>query len=230
MNVADFLAYWEDEGEAYFRRGDYAWMAAQVAGRRVLEIGCGPGFGTAALLQAGCRVLVVDTLGACLAAVGDRCGADRIATLQADVTALDAPVRQQIMDFSPEAVVCWLMGAPAETTGATASDGGKAVAAYRESVHRAVAELAASLPEAGLLHLVDRTAIPWQAKDIGRDTLANYHLGKTLAGLPWQTSRQDAAYRKLDGNVVAFGAQRLAHPSLRSVVPVLASLLIRRAH
>lgn len=230
MNVAEFLAYWEDEGEAYFRRGDYAWMAAQVAGLRVLEIGCGPGFGTAALIQAGCRVLVLDTLDECLAAARQRCGDAPLEALQADVGDLSAPARQQIMDFSPEAVVCWLMGAPAETTGATASDGGKAVAAYREGVHRAVAELAASLPEAALLHLVDRTAIPWQAKDIGRDTLVNYHLGKTLAGLPWQASRQDAAYRKLDGNVVAFGAPRLAHPSLRSVVPVLASLLVRRAH
>ncbi|WP_371325510.1 methyltransferase domain-containing protein [Dechloromonas sp. ZY10] len=230
MNVAEFLAYWEEEGEAYFRRGDYAWMAAQVAGRRVLEIGCGPGFGTAALIQAGCQVLVVDTLDECLAAARQRCGNAPLEALQADVSELSAEARQQIMDFSPEAVVCWLMGAPAETTGATASDGGKAVAAYREGVHRAVAELAASLPAATLLHLVDRTAIPWQAKDIGRDTLVNYHLGKTLAGLPWQASRRDAAYRKLDGNVVAFGAPRLAHPSLRSVVPVLASLLVRRAH
>ena len=29
---ADFLTYWEAEGAAYARQGDYAWMAAQVPG------------------------------------------------------------------------------------------------------------------------------------------------------------------------------------------------------
>ena len=229
MTVADFLAYWEEEGSAYVRRGDYAWMAGLVPGRRVLEIGCGPGFGTASLLQQGAAVLVVDTLEPCLAAARERCaGLGELQTLCADVTALSAEARQTLLDFNPDAVVCWLMGAPAETTGATAHDGGKAVAAYREGVHRAVAELAATLPGVGVLHLVDRTAIPWQAKDIGRDTLVAYHQGRTLAGLPWETTRQDALYRKLDGNVVAFAAPRPTHPALKSVVPVLASLLIRR--
>ena len=35
--VSDFLAYWENEGDAYVRRGDYAWMAGLVPGRRVLD-------------------------------------------------------------------------------------------------------------------------------------------------------------------------------------------------
>jgi len=95
-------------------------------------------------------------------------------------------------------------------------------------VHRATAELAASLTSVQFLHLVDRTAIPWQAKDIGRDTLVGYHLGKTLAGLPFSAVRADALYRKLDGNVVAFKQPQVRHAALKSVVPVLASLLIRR--
>ena len=232
--VADFIEYWQDEGEAYVRRGDYDWMASLVPGRRVLEIGCGVGFGTVALARRGLTVLAVDTLSECLEAAGDRLAAEvpdaGVTWLKAEVTGLPEEPRRTIEDFAPDAVVCWLMGAPAETTGATATDAGQAVAAYREKVHRAVAELAASLPTVRHLHYVDRTAIPWQAKDIGRDTLLNYHLGKTLAGLPWQASRRDAMYRKLDGNVVTFGAPRQAHPSLKSVVPVLASLLIRRSN
>ena len=44
--TTDFIDYWQKEGEAYAKRGDYDWMASLVPGRRVLEIGCGTGFGT----------------------------------------------------------------------------------------------------------------------------------------------------------------------------------------
>ena len=39
--VAEFIGYWEGEGQAYVRHGDYEWMASLVPGRRVLEIGKG---------------------------------------------------------------------------------------------------------------------------------------------------------------------------------------------
>ena len=146
----------------------------------------------------------------------------------ADVTALDAGQLATIQEFAPDVVVCWLMGAPSATTGATASDGGQAVAAYREGVHRRVAELAAQLPSVRALHLVDRTAIPWQAKDIGRDTLVRYHLGKTLLDLPFVAERRNALYRKLEGSLMDLAQMRRSHPSLKGVVPTLASLLAER--
>jgi protein-L-isoaspartate O-methyltransferase len=66
------MAYWEAEGQAYVRRGDYEWMAALVPGKRVLEIGCGVGFGTQALVSRGLAVLSIDSLGECLAATRQR--------------------------------------------------------------------------------------------------------------------------------------------------------------
>ena len=71
--VADFLGYWEREGEAYVRHGDYDWMAGLVPGRRVLEIGCGVGHSTQALLRRGLSVLAVDSLPACLDATRRSC-------------------------------------------------------------------------------------------------------------------------------------------------------------
>lgn len=228
--VVEFLAYWQKEGDAYVRRGDYEWMAAQVPGQRILEIGCGLGFGTQALVGRGLAVLAIDTLPECLAATRERLGDtdNGVTFIQADIAALAAEQQAVIAIFAPDTVVCWLMGAPADTTGAAAGDGGEAVVAYRESVHRQVAELAAVLPSVRWLHLVDRTAIPWQAKDIGRDTLVNYHLGKTLRDLPFSAQRGNALYRKLEGSVLEMAQLRRAYPSLKGVVPTLASLMAER--
>lgn len=226
--VAEFLGYWEAEGQHYVRRGDYEWMASLVPGKRVLEIGCGVGFATQALAARGLSVLAIDTLPECLAATQARVAGQDVTLLEAEVMALSDGQRREITDFAPDTVVCWLMGAPATVTGATASDGGKAVVAYREKIHRGIAELAASLPNVQALHLVDRTVIPWQAKDIGRDTLVGYHAGKTLRDLPLLAERKQALYRKIDGNSPEIERMRKSHPSLKSAVPVLASLLAER--
>ncbi len=229
QTIAEFMAYWEAEGQAYVRRGDYDWMAAQVPGRRVLEIGCGVGFSTAALLRRGLAVLAVDSLAECLEATRQRAGGGELSLLQADLAALSGEQNATIAAFQPDTVVCWLMGAPAEVTGASASEAGQqAVSAYRERLHRLVAELASNLPSVRTLHLVDRTAIPWQAKDIGRDTLVRYHNEKTLRDLPFAGERRHALYRKIDDGVAPMAQFRKSHPALKSVVPTLASLLAER--
>ncbi len=226
--VGEFLGYWQEEGASYARRGDYDWMAAQLDGKRVLEIGCGPGFGTQALLARGLAVLAIDTLPECLAATRQRVGAAGVTLIEADVAALAAGQRSAIEAFAPDTIVCWLMGAPASVTGAVNGDGGRAVIAYREAVHRRVAELAAELPSVRSLHFVDRTAIAWQAKDIGRDTLVRYHIEKTLRGLPFVAEREHARYRKLEGSAQELAQLRRAYPANAGVVPTLASLLAER--
>jgi len=220
--VGEFIAYWEAEGRAYAGRGDYAWMAGLVPGKRVLEIGCGVGFATQALAARGLSVLAIDSLAECLAATQARVAGNDVCLMAADLMALTPEQQAEIAAFAPDCVVCWLMGAPAEVTGAAAGDGGQAVVAYREKLHRRVAELAAGLPTVTALHLVDRTAIPWQAKDIGRDTLVRYHAGKTLLDLPFVVDRRRALYRKLEATT------QIAHPALKGVVPTLASLLAER--
>jgi SAM-dependent methyltransferase len=224
--VAEFIGYWENEGLAYVRRGDYDWMAALVPGQRVLEIGCGVGFATQALARRGLQVLSIDSLAECLDLARQRVESGDVTLMQADLTALSNEQRSSIEAFAPDTVICWLMGAPAETTGAMPSDAGRAVIAYREKLHRLVAELAASLPTVQALHFIDRTAIPWQAKDIGRDTLVSYHSGKTLLDLPFVADRQHALFRKLGDETVA--QNRNTHPSLKGVVPTLASMLAER--
>lgn len=226
--VAEFLDYWEAEGQNYVRRGDYEWMASLIPGKRVLEIGCGVGFATQALAKRGLAVLSIDSLADCLALTKPRVAGSDVSLMQAEVSTLTAEQRAAIDAFAPDTVVCWLMGAPADTTGAVQADGGKAVIAYREKIHRSVAELAAALPSVQFLHLVDRTVIPWQAKDIGRDTLVGYHNGKTLADLPFAGERRHALYRKLEESPAEMAKMMKSHPSLKGAVPTLASLLVER--
>lgn len=226
--IADFIGYWETEGQRYVRHGDYDWMASLVPGQRVLEIGSGLGFATEALAARGLSVLAVDSLAECLGATRQRVIGKDVTLLQAELTTLTAEQRAALEAFAPDTVACWLMGAPAETTGAGPGDAGQAVSTYRERIHRLVAELAASLPTVKALHFIDRTAISWQAKDIGRDTLVRYHLGKTLLGLPFTAERRNALYRKLDENTVELAKIRNSHPSMKNVVPTLASLLVER--
>ena len=92
QTVAEFMAYWEAEGLAYVRRGDYDWMAALVPGKRVLEIGCGVGFSTAALLRRGLAVLAVDSLVECLDATRQRAMtlADIAATASANASSAES--------------------------------------------------------------------------------------------------------------------------------------------
>lgn len=226
--VGEFIAYWVAEGQNYARRGDYEWMAALLPGRRVLEIGCGPGFGTQALMDRGLSVLVIDSLPECLSLTQSRVGQGNLQVLSAEVSDLSDAQRAEISAFAPDTIVCWLMGAPASVTGASVSDGGQAVVAYREKIHRVIAELASSLPTVDFLHYVDRTVIPWQAKDIGRDTLLNYHLGKTLLDLPFTAVRVNALYRKIEGGAAEMAAIRRSYPAVKGVVPTLASLLAER--
>lgn len=231
-DTREFLNYWESEGAHYVRRGDYDWMASLVPGQRVLEIGCGLGFGTQALLRRKLKVLAIDSLPECLAATRARCPEEDLQLVAADLLNLESGQIQAMQAFAPDTVVCWLMGAPGNITGAHAGDGGKAVVAYREQAHRKLAELACALPSVQHLHLVDRTMMAWQAKDIGRDTLIRYHGEKTFAGLPLLAERSRALYRKLEDNAVGGIQGRKLPPALRGslqgVVPVLASLIAQR--
>jgi 2-polyprenyl-3-methyl-5-hydroxy-6-metoxy-1,4-benzoquinol methylase len=86
--VAEFLGYWESEGAAYVRHGDYDWMASLVPGKRVLEIGCGLGFGTQALAARGVAVMALDTLDECLAASQKKTEGQGVSFLLADVCSL----------------------------------------------------------------------------------------------------------------------------------------------
>lgn len=224
---------WAHEAEKHDRAGDYAWMAERLAPCRVLEIGCGVGFGTLALQRRGCAVLTLEPEGDCIAIASSRCSEDLAAAksgvaarfLQAQAGQLDPSARAEVEAFAPEWVVCWLMGAADEALDRSLP-AAQAVQKYREAVHRHVAELAASLPSVQGVHLVDRTAFPWKIKDTARETLIVYHQATSFSGLPFRLDLKDTLYRKLDERQWPTPASQKNNTGM---VPVLGSLLARRS-
>ena len=219
---------WQQEAEKHHRAGDYAWMADQLSPCRVLEVGCGTGYGTLALCRAGCSVKVLEPSGDCIAVAEARLresefGGDTVSFSRVGVGDVDAVLHGELQSFAPEVVVCWLMGADD-----SALDSGlppaQAVQKHREFVHRQAAELASKLPSVQMIHLVDRSAFPWKIKETARETLVAYHCATTLHHLPFEISIPDTLYRKLDERqwpVPAGGRQPVG------LVPVLGSMLAR---
>lgn len=217
---------WQEEAEKHWRAGDYAWMAGHVGGRCVLEIGCGAGFSTLALVQAGCTVLVLEVDEDCRAAAAARLEAagGKVAWLTGDLLCLSPEAKAEIVRFAPTAVVCWMFGVP-DTALDPNHQQHVAVQRARELAHCAVAALAADLPAVDCVHLVDRTAFPWKIKDTARDTLVMIHSARTFAGSPFTCRREDALYRKLDPSTWPESMQRGAGSG---IAPVLGSLIARR--
>ena len=100
--VAEFIGYWEGEGQAYVRHGDYEWMASLVPGRRVLEIGSGVGFSTQALARRDLKVLSIDALAECLAITRQRIERGDVTLMQAEIEALTDEQRAMIEAFDKE--------------------------------------------------------------------------------------------------------------------------------
>ena len=221
---------WQAEGEKHWQSGDYLWMAERVDAGRVLEVGCGAGFGTLALARRGIRVMALEPVADCIAIaaarVRDALPPGGLAPIFLEVMAgrLGEAEQARVREFAPEWIVCWLMGAE-DSALDPALTPVQAVQKHREAVHRQVAELAASLPTVRAVHLVDRSAFPWKIKDTARETMVFYHQASTLAGLPFTLDRGDTLYRKLDERQWPAAAGRAAN----GIVPVLGSLVARRA-
>ena len=123
--VVEFLAYWQS-GRASATCGaatTNGWPL--VPGKRVLEVGCGLGFrhpGTACPRGWPCWPST------CCPSVWRRPARDGGAMLTQWLEPDVRPTCQRpwmrehrtIEGFAPDTVVCWLMGAPADTTGAAA--------------------------------------------------------------------------------------------------------------
>lgn len=176
---AQYASDWALESADYARQGAYEWMASRLAGMgRVLEIGCGSGEGTTALVQQGNRVVAVE-----LNASARSLTLQRLATagiVGVVVSSLEAAMQrpEEVVLIESEflgdvanhpgalalnAIACWNIGAApgliASWHGTPVNAlPGDAFAGYRGAVQAAAYAMAArTMQQGSQVSVVDRT-------------------------------------------------------------------------
>ena len=223
-SLADTLVRWQAESAQLERAGVYDWLAHRIVGQRVLEIGCGFGLSTVALAKAGKAVFALDNRMDCLEASRQRVP-DAIYGV-ADVHHYDERLLDDLRDFAPDAIVCWLAGAPADALPRDVPPT-YAVMQHRLVLQQAVVRLGTVLSSVQSIHLADRTAFPWKMKDAGRSTMARMIRAAVILDAPFALNDADVQFRKMDEPV----SQRVAASGApRGVVPVVGEATLKRSH
>lgn len=216
------LGRWRAESAGLARSGVYAWLAERVPGTRVLEIGCGFGASTAALAKAGKSVFALDNRMDCLEVT--RTIVPQAIYGMADVHHYDDRLLEDLRQFAPDSVVCWLAGAPADALPRDVPEA-YAVMQHRLVLQQAVVRLAARLDTVQTVHLADRTAFAWKMKDTGRQTMVRMLTSAVLIDTPFNVGETDVQFRKLEGGLGSATAQ-----ALPGVVPVIGEATLKRRH
>ena len=219
-SLAETLSRWQSEAQALAKQGVYDWLCTRIEARRVLEIGCGFGASTAALVKAGKTVFALDNRMDCLEAA--KVLSPEVTYGLADVHQTHDLLIQDLKEFAPEAVVCWLGGAPADALPQ------EVPAQYRVMQHRlalqhAVIQLAQQLPSVRTIHLADRTAFPWKMKDTAKQTLCQILSGPVIEKSSFAVRVDDIQFRRLT-DVVAAPASGVA----AGLVAVMGEATLRR--
>ncbi len=221
-SLNDTLARWSSESSDLEKQGAYDWLCRRIgpAATRVLEIGCGFGASTAALVHQGKTVFALDNRMECLEATRERVP-DAIYGL-ADVGQVHEMLLADLKDFAPQAMVLWIAGAPADALPHHVP-AQQAVMQYRLAFQKAAIGLAAQVPSITSVHLADRTAFPWQMKDAGRDSMAQIIRASVIADAPFSVDVADVQFRKLN---LPFSVARHAMPA--GICAVLGEATLKR--
>lgn len=237
MNAHQYADEWQRNADAFFSAGHYNWMSEQLGEvKKVIEIGCGSGASTEALVMQGRQVLVIESNEYCAKKARERLNfkdyatelisVEHLADLSAwndpgvkflVVDVLSAELEQRLPADWCDAIVCWMTGSHPEHIGTVLGKPfmqfqGSEMPTYRSKIQGRCYELGIkAMKSEGVVHIVDRGAIrSWADKDQMRLELVNAQ--SIIAGSRYTLSRDDCLLRKLtDG---------LNHSSIQFLVPV----------
>lgn len=111
----EYSAQWDISSEYFFNKGYYSWMKDQIGDCSTLvEIGCGTGYGTLALAQAGIKVISIEKNEECIKKAKELLKVngvsdDQVVIIHGDI--VDDIFRAEITNkYDFEAVICWNIG------------------------------------------------------------------------------------------------------------------------
>lgn len=220
------LDRWQKESSQLARAGIYDWLTSRISGQRILEIGCGFGASTAALVRAGKTVMALDNRMDCLESTQQRVPEATYGL--ADIHHYDERLLDDLCEFAPDAVVCWLAGAPADSLPRDVP-AAYAVMQHRLLMEQAVVRLAARLDTVQTVHLADRTAFPWKMKDAGRQTMARMIGTAVCADSPFSLTEADIQFRRIEALLSAATTATSVGKALLGVVPVIGEATLMRS-
>jgi len=222
MTSLQYAQEWQQSAEAFFSASHYNWMSEQLGdAKKVIEVGCGCGASTEALVRAGRQVLVIESNQHCAEIAYGRLNSKGIAAelissdrlsdlLSWDGTGvkllvedvLSTELEQQLPHNWFDAIVCWMTGSNPEHIGVSIGKpymqfDGSEMPMYRSKVQERCFELGLlAMRNKGIVHVVDRAVIrSWADKDQMRLELAQT-LGAT-AGSRYSLAKSDCFLRKL---------------------------------
>lgn len=222
MTAGQYADEWSRSADAFFSAGHYKWMCDQLGSAvRVVEVGCGSGASTEALMATARQVLAIESNQDCadrtiarLQARGvsaELVSLDLLATLPSwndpgvkvlMSDALSATLGELLPASWFDAIACWMTGSTPEHIGSALGlpymqfDGSE-MSTYRVRVQQRCFELGTrALRARGVVHVVDRAAIrSWADKDEMRQRLADTL--SPIAGSDYTLTRSDCLLRKL---------------------------------
>ena len=109
-----YAELWNQSSEFFYSKGYYSWMLEPLSDRNIiLEIGCGCGYSTLSLLEAGHRVLAVDKNPECIDIAynltKEKGFENEVAYLELDVSG-PGVAEELVQNCQFDAVACWNMG------------------------------------------------------------------------------------------------------------------------
>lgn len=239
MSVKQYTAEWSRTSVKLDGQGVYAWMQTQLGTpKRVLEIGCGSGASTCAIVATGARVVAIESspsaiqltklalenegYSVSLVSLGSLTSAtvnsqiDDVLLVEGSV--LHPHLAQRLPREFFDAVACWLIGgAPSHVAQGlnrkikqlTPDD----MAKYRKLVHRTVFNLGASvLKSKGFVHIADRMGLAFAVPEA--DIGAKYVIGLTpfARSTDYDLVNAISAAKIIDGEALQGNIQYVQEP------------------
>lgn len=228
----------------------YVWMAGQLGRRKaVLEVGCGCGQSTEALVKGGARVWAVDIDPAAVALCEthlrsqgvavevvpfDRLGQPSLAQVRLSVAdAFDEHFVGMTAPLAIDAVALWFVGATPEAAASALGQevdkiGPEQMAQFRDKLQLRTMRIAGALLQpGGVLHVVDRARVDWSEKDRVRQSVAAQMdvAGRGQFKTPWR----DVFMRKIDAGAWEAFSQQSGSSSAIARHAALCSITCTRA-